>query len=538
MFWSARRRLALVWVFVALFPWCLQVRTMLSLALPHELPPVLLAGDESARQTTNLTTRCPVRGMLIAGVWWNMSPTHFVEREDGRSICHFVTYQYNTHGFYSVGTNTSTPIAANIFSELPDECRGSEGDDGFLRMDLYYYHGTIGYFAFYTSGRGVFCEREAVAYMSMASLGSVDLNGAALAHDAGGDSTTPSRRYSCWYISIGSLWIAYRAVVLSRSFVLCAQFGERCERLCEPLDLHGAAVFVQETARLVPHQASTTQCLLVIYFVLEGLMADLFLQITKYGVAVRLQYFSIGYNLASLLSLLFELIVRRMTKKRAWSQATGRVVLTARRVFFNIETGFIGEVLCAGVLHRYLDGLNRSRLQDSITPVQAVSFYVWSLVAHAIVVLGLAGIILGVRAVLALAIVRVRFGSVHVLTALNSIEMTLGERMRAVMLSGYVWRDGELLYSREALKAFGLLRSHHPDVEAGNGVHESLVHIETKWWGSMARRNLVVIGRIVGNRVEPCAPRPCDGHVKFSDRALGGVARIGEALLSSAREIE
>lgn len=41
-------------------------------------------------------------------------------------------------------------------------------------------------------------------------------------------------------------------------------------------------------------------------------------------------------------------------------------------------------------------------------------------------------------------------------------------------------------------------------------------------WLSVPRENLVVVGIIIGDRVEPCKERPCAGILSFVDRGLGG----------------
>lgn len=491
-FLSGLQRVVLVWAVITLFPWALQVRSFVLLALPHSVPLDMVVSASAPPETANLATRCPADGMRIAGIWWNVWATHYTTLRGGDHVCHFVTQQFNLHGAYLVRNDSSA--ATNVCGDAP-------------AIDLYYYHGSVGYVSFFAGGSGVYCDEDATGYVVTKTLGTADMNGNALARDSGGGGR---RRWSIWYACVGVGWIMYRVLVLHRSLVLCVQFGRRCDRSRESISLQTAAVYIQDTVRLAPHGARNAHRLLLVYFLIEGLMADLFLMIAKEDA--KLQFVSIGYNLAGMLSLLVEVL-----ENTSWlSERAHRLV---RRLLFNNEMEFVGELLCAAVMQRYISSLNRSRFRDSLAPAQAVSYYVWGFVGHGSVLLCLLGIVFGVRALGALAIARVRYGSVRVLSAPNCVDSVLRGRLNYALLLGYVWRDGQLYHSRETLKAYGLLRTTDDEENAD----EMLVHHQISWLGSHARRNLVVVGRITGgHNVVPIADvRSCEGDVVFCDRMLG-----------------
>lgn len=523
-FYSTRWKLLAMWVLIALFPWTLQVRSVVQLALPHKIPPALRTsevGDEpSSIETSDLATRCPMTGLVLTGVWWNIWPIHYTDvGAESDAICHFVIQQYNIHGSYRIMKQqpTDSAIPNTITESLSESCR--ESSDFNLPVQFFFYHGSIGYYSFFASAHGVYCTADTTGYFKVDTLGSADLNGQALTgHATNERAYEAATHWSYWYFTFGTLWLSFRAVVLHRSLVLCSQLGTKYEGQRRSVPFRSIVLFIQESSRLAPHGANNAQRIVIAYCLVEGLMADIFLQIARYGLSVRLQYFSVGYNLASLVWLLFEMI-------ESTPLLSSRTCYTIRRFCFNIETGYLGELVCASFFHRYLASLNHSRFKDSLQPAQSVSFYGWSLVGHGVLVTGLALIIISVRVVGAVIFTRLRYASIKVLTAPNCVDAVLRGRTKFVMLSGYVWRHGRLYYSRETLKAFALF-------QVDNGDGELLVHTQMGWVGSSRRSNLVIIGRIVdGHHVEQLLPiQPYVGHVTWCDRILGGRLDIVDML--------
>jgi hypothetical protein len=491
---SGTKLLVLVWTVITLLPWALQVRSFLLLALPHAVLPDLVVDEFAAPETDELSARCPAKGLRIAGIWWNVWATHYTTREGRQHVCHFVTQQFNLHGAYLVSSDSI--VWTKACGDAP-------------AIQVYYYHGSIGYVSYYAGGDGVYCDDDKTGYVMTKTLGTAGMNGDELARDTGGGGR---RRWSAWFVCAGASWIIYRVFVLHRSLVLCVQFGRRCDHGRESISFQVAAVYIQETVRLAPHDARNAHRFMLVYFLVEGLMADLFLMIAKEDTGAMLQFVSIGYNLAGMLSMLFEVL-----ENTTW--LSERVYRVVRRLLFNNEMEFVGELLCAGIMQRFISTLNRSRFRDSLAPAQAVSYYVWSLVGHGSVLIVLLGIVFTIRALGALAIARVRYGTVRMLTSPNCVDMVLRGRLKYVLLLGFVWRDGQLYHSRETLKAYGLLRT-TDDKESAD---EMLVHHQVSWRGSPSERNLMVVGRITGghNVVPISSIRPCDGDVVFCDRILG-----------------
>lgn len=569
-------RLLVAWSLMALMPWTLQARTFIQLALPHDMPAELVMASSSSggrQDDHDLETRCPINGLWISGVWWNISPTHYIHRDDRNAsgddsnededdkarICHFVVQQYNTHGAYRIGTLASdtgdsssiiTAAGTGLFGSsvtVPSECRNTS--KSLPPLSYYFYHGSIGYYSFFEHGDGTFCASDSTGYVSAPhSLGSADFNGNALALDNNGggvgESSSYTRRWSRWYVTVGLVLLGFRALVVRRSFLLSMHYGARCKRLGELLDLRSAFIFVNESARLAAHGASNKQRICLVYFLIEGLMGDLFMLVTKDGTNARTQYISLGYNLASTLSLLFE-----MVESTGWIGERTRCVV--RRLFFNVETGLMGELLCASVLHHYLTSLNRSPvLRLSVKRAKAASFYISSLVGHGAIVVGLVSSILVVRALGALVVAQLSLGSVRALSAPNCVDRALRGRMKHMMLRGYEWRDQSrrhLVYTREALKAFGLLQVRGyqmgdeadtstiatsvcdgedgavegPIAQTTPGATLFLVQHHAAWFASRHYVRLEAVGRITDEHIEPCSVFTCVGSAMFCDRMLG-----------------
>lgn len=83
------------------------------------------------------------------------------------------------------------------------------------------------------------------------------------------------------------------------------------------------------------------------------------------------------------------------------------------------------------------------------------------------------------------------------------------------MLSGYCWEDGRLCYKPEALKAFGLLKVEEED-------DTTSIALRKLHWFKVPTEELVVIGSVADQRVQPGRERSCSGVVSFFDRSLGG----------------
>ncbi|GMF49260.1 unnamed protein product [Phytophthora fragariaefolia] len=460
---------------------------------PHKITEDLVVAAGTAKETENLTAICPVIGLVIAGAWWNVIPTHYYTVPDAK-ICHFVVPQYNIHGAYFLGPDKVASSATT-----PGSC----SNDSFA-FHHYFYHGSIGYYAFYEEASGTYCAKDQVSYVAVDGLGTYDSNGADLSNDTG----DTLYRGSYWYGLFGAIWIAYRSMLMRRSFVSCQRFGRRSDIMQQKMIFKEAVVYVQESLRLSAHGARNYHRAAILYLLVEGLMSDLFMLIAQDGVIATVQYISLGYNLSGVLSMLFE-----MVESMNWLGEKWRCLI--KRLFFNYEAAMIGELFCAIVMHYYLTSLNRSSLRYSKPEAEAVSYYVWSLVGHGIIVLGIVAAIVTIRAAGAVIAVRFTFGSLGPLTTVCGVDSALGVRSKLVLLSGYVWEDGELRYSVDTLKCFGIM-----SMEDDDG--RQLLVLHKLRWLSIPRQDMIVIGEVHGNRVEPCPERPCTGVVSMFGKTLGG----------------
>ncbi|KAF1783538.1 hypothetical protein GQ600_14365 [Phytophthora cactorum] len=361
---------------------------------------------------TDMKTLCPMEGLEIAGAWWNVAVTHYYELDDGR-VCHFVVPQYNIHGNYVLGTELVAPSKTS-----PANCKENS-----YFLEYYFYHGSIGYYAFYEEAVGTLCANDNIGYVRVRGLGTYDNNGAHLANDFG------IRR------------IDYRIV--------------------------------------------------------EGLMSDLFMLIAQDGLLAKVQYISLGYNLSGIMSMLFE-----MVETMNWMRETLRCLI--KRLLFNYETALIGELVCSAAMQFYLTGLNKSSLLRSKPVAQAVSYYVWSLVGHGIIVLGIVSVITSIRSIGAIISVRWTFGSFSLLWTPCCVDTAIGQRCKMILLSGYVWEDGRLCYKAETLKSFGIMKMVEED-----STHFIVLH--RLRWLAIPQDDLMVIGEINGNNVTRCDVRPCTG---------------------------
>jgi hypothetical protein len=483
----ARRTLMAVWMSVGLLPLLLQGRSYLKFVSSHKLSEQLVPPPGAARETANITDLCPVEGLLIAHAWWNIAITHYYLADHG-CICHFVVPQYNIHGAYILGSERVTP-----YTTAPENC----AEESYF-FEHYFYHGSIGYYSFYEEAEGTYCANDKTSYVRVQGLGTLDINGQKLAESKG----EHGYRQSCWYGLFGSVWIAYRAILLRRSYILCKQYGRRCDRMNETLRRKAAVVFMQESMRLCAHGTTNYHRLAMLYMLIEGVMSDLFLLIAQDGLLSRIQYVSLGYNLSGVLSMLFEII-----ESMNWMREKTRLLL--KRLIFTYETSLLGEFLSAGLMQHYLTWINQSSLRKSRPR---------SLIGHSVIVLGLTAFVIVVRVVWGAIYTWWHHGTLHVLTAPCCVDTTLGVRSKMVMLGGYVWEHGQLYYKTEALKSFGILKMVEEDGE------EFLVFRKVHWF-TIPRCDLYVIGSVSGHSVEPCSARPCTGPVTLFDRHPGGIVR-------------
>jgi len=496
---SARSLLFLVWVGIGVAPLLLQGRSYLRFVSPHKISRSVFRSEAGEPETAELSANCPVDGLFIAGIWWNVWPLYYFHADNGK-LCHFVVPQYNIHGNYYLGNNRTTASSAT-----PTSC----ADDSFP-FQHYFYHGSIGYFAFYEEARGTYCAVDKTAYVLVAGLGTYDSNGASLAKDQG----STEYRDSYWYGLSGSVWIAYRVLMLRRSYISCKRYGKRCDRMNEGLRLNDAVVYVQESMRLSAYDAKNYHRLALLYLLVEGLMSDLFLLIAQEGIIGRLQYISLGYNLSGVMSMLFEMI-----ETMQWLGERTRCLI--KRLLFNYETMLIGECICSAAMQHYITALNQSKgFQHSNPEARAVSHYVWSLVGHGVIVLGCVLVLVSVRSLGAIVFMRIKYGCFAVLATRCCVDATLGVRGKLVVLGGYLYENRKLYYKLSTLKAFGMMKM----VEE-NG-HEFLV-LHKLYWIAIPRRDLFVIGSVEGKRVTPCPEKLCTGVVSTFAQVLGGA--VGES---------
>ncbi|KAF1792897.1 hypothetical protein GQ600_6429 [Phytophthora cactorum] len=379
--------------------------------------------------------------------------------------------QYNIHGNYFLGFN-----ATNASSTTPSSCTEQS-----FPFSHYFYHGSIGYFAFYEEARGTYCANDKTAYVLVGGLGTYDSNGVWLAYDRG----STEYRESYWYGLSGSVWIAYRILMLRRSYISCKRYGKRCDRMCEGLRLNDAVVYVQESMRLSAYDARNFHRVALLYLLVEGLMGDLFLLIAQEGIIGRLQYISLGYNLSGVMSMLFEIV-----ETMHWLGERIRILI--KRLLFNYETMLLGECICAAAMQRYLTALNRSKgFKHSDSASKFLSPYVWSLVGHGVIVLGC-------------------------VLARHAVSTRRWESAETGRIGRVCLRNRKLYYKLATLKAFGMMKMVEED---GN---EFLV-LHKLYWIAIPRRDLFVIGSVHGKKVQPCDERLCNGVVSSFTQVLGGV---------------
>ncbi|EEY69955.1 uncharacterized protein PITG_06496 [Phytophthora infestans T30-4] len=351
------------WFVVGMVPFALQTRSFLKFATPHKITETLIVPPDAHPETANVTEFCNGKGMQMAQVWWNIDITHYY-RVSEEIVCHYVVPQYNVHGNYLIHATKVEP-----FHTSPSDCADDSNP-----VELYFYHGSIGFYSFYEEVVGTYCSRDGTVYGLVKGLGTFDMNGYSLAHDTGNFDY----RWSYWY-------------------------GMLCDQMQEGLQRKPATIFVHESMRLSAHGASNFQRILLLYMLVEGLMSDLFLLVATEGIFAWVQYISLGYNLSGVLLLTFELVENLGCMRE-------RTRLFIKRMLFSYESSLLGELLSAMCLPYYLSSLNRSDMKRSGPTANAVSYYVWSLVGHGIFVLALIGLVMSVRVLRAVSYVRRKYG--------------------------------------------------------------------------------------------------------------------------------
>ncbi|KAG3118171.1 hypothetical protein PI124_g3561 [Phytophthora idaei] len=157
---TAQRTLLLAWVVAGVIPFILQLRSYLKFAPPHKITQNLVVPYGLEKETESLGDVCPVEGMLLAGSWFNIEPTHYFTTDQGR-LCHFVIPQYNVHGTFLIGNKSIEP-----YYTTPTSCMNSS-----LEYSQYFYHGGIGYISFYEEQTGSYCQNDHTAYIVGQGLG-------------------------------------------------------------------------------------------------------------------------------------------------------------------------------------------------------------------------------------------------------------------------------------------------------------------------------------------------------------------------------
>ncbi|OWZ03347.1 hypothetical protein PHMEG_00024939 [Phytophthora megakarya] len=481
------------------------VRSYLKFVTPHKITGNLIVPMGIEKKVSNLIENCPVKGMLLSGSWFNIDPTHYYVTRVGR-ICHYVLPQYNAHGNYLMGNVTVEP-----YYTTPSSCINDS-----VAIEQYFYHGSIGFYSFYEEQDGTYCSIDNTAYIVGVGLGSFDINGVSLAEDTGFEGY----RSSYWFGITGAIWIAFRALVLRRCYVTVKRYGYTCQEMGEYLSRKEAVIFVQENLRLIAHGATNCHRAVVLYLLIEGFMADVFLLVANDGLFVKLQYASMGYNLSALLLLVFEMIENTKCLPEKWR-------MFIKRLLFSYETAFLGELVSAAVQQRLLTLLNRTNLRESRPIALAVSYYAWALVGHGIFVLNVIGFLIGVRVLFATLYVRLEYGTFAVFLAPCSVDTTLKLRNKMVMLGGYRWKNKNLLYTTSAMKAFGLQKM------VDNGTE--FVVLRKLYWFTVPTYNLCVIGIKNREGVLPCVERLCTGVVSFFEQDVGGDGRVRQSVFIRVR---
>ncbi|GMF27759.1 unnamed protein product [Phytophthora lilii] len=488
---STVRMLFLVWVYMGLIPMVLQIRSFVNFVTPHKVSARLVAPENEIKHTTEIWRFCPAKEWFGAGVYWNFHPTHYFKVEQGY-LCHFVVPQYNIHGHYMIGTATT-----DRYKTSPGGCENAS-----FPFQHYFYHGSFGFYALYGELKGTYCAYDGVAYVQVKGYGTFDSNGPPLAEDGG--STEYRRSY--WYTIVGAIWITLRCFVLRRGFVFCMRFARLNDIMGETLSFRDANVFVHEALRLSAHGANNYQRIIIIYLLVEGLMSDLFLLTTREGLSAWLQFISLGYNLAGIMSVQLEI------SETSMKESTRHFI---KRLLLNHETVFVGEFIIAIAMKFFVTSLNRSTIKQLEPAAEAVSHYLTSFVGHGIIVIVCSMIMVIARAVSSAIFVQLKFGTLAIFTAPCCVDTVLGIRNKLIALGGYSWEDGKLYYNTRTLRAFGALRVVEDD-------GREFLALNKLHWTSVPKHDLIVIGTVTNLSVTPSNERSSAGLASFFDYRLGG----------------
>ncbi|KAF1776720.1 hypothetical protein GQ600_16409 [Phytophthora cactorum] len=472
---TAQRKLLLVWLLAGVAPFVLQMRSFLKFVTPHKLTKSLIVPSGSPEETRNLVEICPVRALILSGVWWNVEPTHYY-LVGSKRICHFVAPQYNTHGNYLIGATKVEP-----YDTTPTNC----ADDSYA-FDQYFYHGSIGYYSFYEEQTGTYCAKDNTVYIFGNGLGSFDINGSFLAEDTG----SGGYRHSFYYGLVGSIWVTYRALVLRRSFISCKRYGRRCDEVGENLNRKEAVIFVQENLRLSAHGATIYHRFALLYLLVEGIMTDLFLLIAN---EVRLS----GYNLSGFLLLIYEIIEATTVVQLRDSVSGGTAECSTPRADD----------------HRFE---SISIFDKSKSTALAVSYYFWSLIGHGIFVLALTAFVLSVRTLWAVGYAwsRHQHHIWAIFTEPCSVDSILKLRNKMTSLGGYRYDNGKLFYRADTLKSFGLLK-----LEEKDGTEYSFAEAILAWDNE---EQFICDRYHLRTKCGALRRAYCTSEVTFFDRRLGG----------------
>lgn len=69
---TSQRKLLAVWLCFGVIPFILQIRGYLKFAAPHKIPDSLHVPPGTEQKTVNLLELCPMKGLHVGQVWWNV----------------------------------------------------------------------------------------------------------------------------------------------------------------------------------------------------------------------------------------------------------------------------------------------------------------------------------------------------------------------------------------------------------------------------------------------------------------------------------
>ncbi|KAG3183158.1 hypothetical protein PC128_g14329 [Phytophthora cactorum] len=156
----------LMWLVMGVLPMTLPTRSYAKFVTPYKIIPCLVDPDEGITETSDIWTLGPVKEWYSAGVYWNIMPTHYFHRKDGIR-CHYVIPQYNVHGNYFVGNETTGP-----FPTSSEDC----ADESYPSQH-FLYHGSICFYSLYGEVKGTYCPKYGAAYVLVGGLGTFYIKG-------------------------------------------------------------------------------------------------------------------------------------------------------------------------------------------------------------------------------------------------------------------------------------------------------------------------------------------------------------------------